>query len=81
MNPQERSILGRIGNHSLRAKYPVEVIIAPWQKAAETKLNQDLIAEFNLDSSAPDFEERLRHARSAYFAKLQLKSAQKRRKS
>jgi hypothetical protein len=78
MTPQERSIRARIANHALQAKYPAHELTVAATKASQTALNQRLIDQYGLDVSAPDFEVRLKHARSAHYGQMALKSAKTR---
>ena len=48
------------------------------RRAARTALDQALIEQHHLDPESADFDVRLRHARSARFARLALKSAKSR---
>jgi len=52
-------------------------VSAPARKAADLALNKRLIERYSLDESAPDFHDRLKHARSAHFKALRLKGAGK----
>lgn len=73
-----RSQVARIGAHSLHAQYDSRQLTAN----GRAKFLQRFLDEVDKDRVLPE-PERLRraeHARSAYFAKLALKSAQARRK-
>jgi hypothetical protein len=81
LSPTGRTLRARIGAHSLRAQHDSTVVSAPGRKAAAEKLNARLLAEIDPDNSPPEEgrARRLDHARRAYFARLALRRAKKRR--
>lgn len=80
-SPLEASMRGRIGAHTKWATAPDRsAATEPARRAAATALDARLAEEFHLDSGAPDFGDRLEHARRAHFARLALKSATARRR-
>ncbi len=77
MSPQERSLRGRIGAHALHARYGRAELTAK----ARAKFLERFLDELDPDRVLPE-DERLRrakHARSAQFSRLALKSAKARR--
>ncbi len=78
MTDSTRTLVGRIGAHALHAKYDSKELTAN----ARAKFLERFLDEVDEDRVLPE-PERLRraeHARSAYFAKLALASANARRK-
>ena len=77
------SIRGRIGAHRLHALYDARETTASARQASTAKLNDRLLSEIDPGSalSPAAREQRLKHARSAHFSQLALKSAKKRRKA
>lgn len=80
MDLEQRLRRARIANHARQAKYSREEQTRAWRRGALTALNRRLIDQYGIDIDAPDFEERLNHARSAYFGSLALRSWKKRRR-
>lgn len=78
LTPAQRSLRGRIANAELRAKYSGEEITRAARQAATEKLNGALVAKYELDTSAPDFAERLAAARSAHFLRIGFKASKSR---
>jgi len=72
-----RSRVASIGAHARLARDGGAAVSAPARKAADLALNKRLIERYSLDESAPDFHDRLKHARSAHFKALRLKGAGK----
>jgi hypothetical protein len=78
VSESSRSLVGRIGAHSLHSKYDSRELTA----AARAKFDLRFLDEVDPSRSLPE-DERLRraeHARSAYFSRLALASAKARRK-
>jgi hypothetical protein len=77
----ERSLRGKIGAHSLHAKYDSRDLTAPGRKASAENLNKRLLAEIDPRNELPEGERarRLDHARRAYFSRLALKRSRKAR--
>jgi len=73
-----RTLVGRIGAHALHARYDSRELTAN----ARAKFLQRFFDEVDPDRILPESERlrRAEHARSAYFTKLALLSAQARRK-
>jgi hypothetical protein len=73
---EQRSLLGRIGAHSLHAKYDSRVTTEPARRAFLSRFEQEVDPEGLL----PEVERlrRAEHARKAYFARLALMSARAR---
>ena len=78
----EMSARGRVGAHVLHSKYDSREITAPARAAAQTALNDRILAEIDPDHSltARERARRLEHGRRAHFGKLALKSARARSK-
>ena len=66
---------GRIGAHSLHAKYDSRELTAAGRKAAAENLNKRLLLEIDPNNELPGAEgaRRLEHARRAHFSRLALK--------
>jgi len=78
----DRTLRSRIGAHAKWARVSDRTAAtAPGRLAATTGLDTKLAAAYGIDPTHPDYVVRLTHARSAYFARLALKSAQARRRS
>lgn len=82
LSESERRIRGQIGAHVKWARESDRAAATlPGRSASLKKLDERLAEEFGLDASAPDYAERLQHARKAHFGRLALASAKKRRKA
>lgn len=75
------SMRGRPGGHALHALHDTMVVSAPGRRAAETKLNQRLLAALDPNGELSEYERarRLEHARKSHFASLALARARAQR--
>ncbi len=80
LSPEEASLRGRIGAYALHARYDARETTEKARAAARTALDTRLIDEFDLDPEGRGFETHLKHARSAHFSRLALRSARKRKR-
>lgn len=78
LTPGERSLRGKLGAHAMLAKHDVMKTSAAGRAAFEKRFHD----EVDPDRELPEAERlrRVEHAKSAYFTRLALKSAQARRK-
>ena len=74
------SLRGRMGGHAVHAMYDSRYLTQAATKASQTALDRRLIEQYHLDSEAPDFDTRLGHARSSFWAGMQRKSVLSRKK-
>ena len=83
LSPKRRSLVARIGAHSLHAQHDSRELTAPARKAAAAKLNARLLAEIDPNNELSDKERarRLDHARKAHFSRLALARGGKGRRS
>ena len=68
------SLRGRMGAHALHAMYDSRDLTRAAHAQSQSNLDARLAVRFNLDPEAPDYEERLKHARSYHFAQMAHKS-------
>lgn len=77
MNSEEAALRGRIGAHVLHSRHDPRETTAPARAAFLARFEREVDPEGVLPE--PERVRRAQHARKAYFARLALKSAQKRR--
>lgn len=82
LTPELRVLRSKLANAALRAKYPPKELTKAAVVASQTALNQRLIAQNNIDETAPveEFKARLKAARSEHYRRMryeQLKKAAK----
>lgn len=75
MDPSMLAIRARMGANARIAKHGAIEATRPMRQAATTALNAKLIEQYSLDSAAPDFDQRLKAARSSHYGRLALKAA------
>ena len=82
LDPPFVKLRAQMGAHALHAKHDSRVTTAPGRKAAETKLNERLIAQIPGYDALPRGEQRkrLKHARSAHYRGMRLKGLQAERR-
>ena len=78
MTPAERSLRGRIGAYTLHARYDSREVTAKARAAFLERFEREVDPDFVLPMG--ERQRRAEMAKKAYFSRLALKSATKRRK-